>query len=990
MEPLRQLSPTLVRRCLFLVFTISGFAGLIYESIWSHYLKLLLGHAAYAQTLVLVLFMGGMAIGAWLCARLSNRIRNPLLAYAVVELVLGFLALGFDPTFRAVFDWVLNSAAPALARPLPIEALKWGVSALMILPACVLLGATFPLISAGVVRLAPREAGNALGWLYFSNSLGAVIGVLSSGFVLIAWIGLPGTLRTAGLCNFLLAVIVYAILQRASVPAEPAATGSTANDSGAAASRILLAVAFLTGTASFFYEIGWIRMLSLVLGSATHSFELMLGAFILGLALGALYIRNRIDGIADPLRLLAWVQVLMGTAALGTLVVYGWSFDWMGAIVHTVAKTETGFIWFNVLSQAICWALMLPVTFFAGMTLPLITALLLRQRTGESAIGHVYAANTWGAIAGIVLAVHLAMPMLGLRNVVVVGALIDIGLGLFLFFRAGGGFNRAEKLALAGMMILALGIAAFVRFDASRLASGVYRYGKAARAGESIMHRDGRTASIDVVRSAGGNTISIMTNGKPDASLNKKSATADDYTMILTGVLPLALRPDAKKIAIVGMGSGRSTHVFLGAPDVETVDTIEIEPAMVEGARLFGPLVERTFTDPRSRIHIEDAKTFFARHQQQYDIIMSEPSNPWVSGVASLFTREYYRQVKTHITPGGVFVQWLQLYEFDDRLVASVLAALESEFADYAIYIADEIDVLIAAVPTGTVPSPDGNVLRLPGIEALAASIGVRSVDDLRIRRLGTRADIRAYLRARQAPANSDFFPFLDQRAAKYRFMQRRAEGLTKAHPVLHRLSDNAVNYRLVTRTPAVPPTMFAEDGRLLAAYLEAKHSGGGLGVPSAPRQVIELALGIDGIMVRCEAREVDAVWKDALAKIAQTHWAYLDPQDATRITATLRRNVCDEPTRHAVTSWLDLLDAVSARNWERVSELGLGLATAYKASKLASPPFLQRELLLADYIRGHTTDLPIHAGLPGTDVQGDPSIDYLRDVLRGKRVSTP
>src|SRR5262245_23374055 len=295
----------------YVLFTVSGFAGLIYESIWTHYLKLFLGHAAYAQSLVLVVFMGGMAAGAAWCARLSRRLANPLLAYALVEAIIGAFALAFHPAFVATTDWAYASALPALKHEAAALGAKLVLACLLILPQSVLLGMTFPLMSAGLVRAHPDAPGESVAMLYFTNSLGAAAGVLASGFLLVAWVGLPGTLRVAGGLNLLLAAAVWLLARR--VPVIKTITGETR------ASRLLLAVAFFTGLASFIYEIVWIRMLSLVLGASTHSFELMLSTFILGLALGGLAVRRSVDRSRSPERLLAWVQVVMGLAALATL-----------------------------------------------------------------------------------------------------------------------------------------------------------------------------------------------------------------------------------------------------------------------------------------------------------------------------------------------------------------------------------------------------------------------------------------------------------------------------------------------------------------------------------------------------------------------------------------------------------------------------------------------------------------------------------------------
>ena len=192
----------------FLLFTVSGFAGLIYQSIWSHYLKLFLGHAAYAQTLVLAMFMGGMAIGAWACARYAARIRNPLKGYAVAELVIGLMALVFHWVFTRLLDIAYDNIFPAIGSS-SVEIFKWSLAGMLILPQSILLGTTFPLMSAGVLRRFPDAPGAHISLLYFTNSLGAALGVLASGFYLVGKFGLPGTLMTAGLLNISLALAVW-------------------------------------------------------------------------------------------------------------------------------------------------------------------------------------------------------------------------------------------------------------------------------------------------------------------------------------------------------------------------------------------------------------------------------------------------------------------------------------------------------------------------------------------------------------------------------------------------------------------------------------------------------------------------------------------------------------------------------------------------------------------------------------------------------------
>ena len=213
------------RSVFFLLFTVSGFAGLIYESIWSHYLKLFLGHAAYAQTLVLALFMGGMAIGSWLCSRWSQGWKNLLRGYALAEALIGLAALLFHQIFVAATDSAYASILPALGGETSAALFKWTLAGLLILPQSVLLGMTFPLMSAGLIRRYPAAPGESLAMLYFTNSFGAAIGVLASGFVLIEALGLPGTVQAAGAMNLALAAVVW-ILAGGEEPALAApATG---------------------------------------------------------------------------------------------------------------------------------------------------------------------------------------------------------------------------------------------------------------------------------------------------------------------------------------------------------------------------------------------------------------------------------------------------------------------------------------------------------------------------------------------------------------------------------------------------------------------------------------------------------------------------------------------------------------------------------------------------------------------------------------------
>lgn len=796
---------------LLVVFMVSGAAGLFYESVWSRYLSLFVGHAAYAQVITLVLFLGGMAIGAVLVSRRTDRIRDPLYAYALVELVVGVLGMVFhDAIYLPVTTWAYDTVFPGLAGGAGLTAVKWSLAGALLLPQSVLLGATFPLMTAGVLRRVPGEPGRVLGSLYFANSFGAAIGVLVAGFGLFRWIGLPGTLQAAAILNLLVALVSILVSRLRPIPSPaPAPAGTVPPDlpppglTSAPApfappllTRILLIVSAGTAVASFIYEIAWIRMLSLVIGSATHSFELMLSAFILGLALGALWVRRRADRFRHPVRTLAMVQLAMGALALLSLVLYSRSFAWAGALLAAVARTDEGYILYTLTKYALCLAIMLPATFCAGMTLPLITRILLGAGAGERAIGAVYGINTLGAILGIALAALVLVPTLGLKGVLILGGVLDMLLGVLLLgalvaTRAPGGSIRLVGAAALATVALQVGTTFGVRLHPDDLASAVFRQGSAALRRDRVMlyQADGRTATVHAFMSGPAGPRVISTNGKPDGSLApvwfdpctpvraRVAIGGDDATQMLLGVIPFAFRPAARTAAVIGHGTGMTSHFMLAQPELEELQTIEIEPRMVDGSRVFAPVNRRVFEDPRSRHVLDDAKSHFAATNRQYDLILSEPSNPWVSGVSGLFTVEFYRRLTPYLAPGAIFGQWLHAYELSDGLVLSILAAIDTVFADYRIYAVSSHDLLVVATADGRVPEPDWSVARRPGLEEDLCHFHPLRPADFEAALVADKAGLRDILAAVRGP-NSDFYPVLDLGAERARFTQRAATGI--------------------------------------------------------------------------------------------------------------------------------------------------------------------------------------------------------------------
>ncbi|HEX9396559.1 MAG TPA: hypothetical protein VF943_07435 [Burkholderiales bacterium] len=903
------------RAAFYLLFTASGFAGLIYESIWTHYLKLFLGHAAYAQSLVLAAFMGGMAAGAAWCGRRSARIAHPLATYALVEAAIGIAALVFHAVFVALTDWSHTVLLPALGVDGLALAAKIAVSCLLIVPQSFLLGMTFPLMSAGLARAHPGAAGESVAMLYFTNSLGAAAGVLVSGFVLVAWVGLPGTLRIAGSLNLAIAAAVWLLAR----PAQRAPLHSTLVENKAV--RLILVVAFFTGLASLIYEIVWIRMLALVLGASTNAFELMLATFILGLALGGLAVRRRADA-AEPLRLLAAVQVAMGLAALATLPVYDQTFSLMETLMTGLARSDTGYLFFNLWGAAIAALVMLPATFFAGMTLPLLTGALLRAGGGEAAIGRVYAANTLGAIAGVIIAVHAGLPLLGLKGTLIAGGLIDVALG-FLLWRL---FFQPRQLALAAAACATvfLAVALGVELDANKMTAGVFRYGtlSASRDAEILFKQDGKTATVHLVKYA--EAVSLRTNGKSDGSINLDPAGVrgtDEVTMVLTGALPLALRPETKSAAVIGIGTGLTTHTLLQSLSIDSVDTIEIEAAMAEAARGFLPRNRAAFSDPRGALHIDDAKTFFSTHGRRYDLIVSEPSNPWVSGVSGLFTREFYRRVRGHLNAGGLLVQWMQLYEIDASLVAAVLRALGAEFPHYAVFAPSDHDLLIVASDAPVPLPPQTRVFDDPGLAKELWTVHVLTAGDLDVRYLGSRATLEPLVASYGMPANSDYAPILDLNAARHRFLEKSAAevvGLLNAGLPLLEMLEPGRSRRAVNALFAGDYAFERVENTRLAWY--ARNFLLNAAEPDPEAVPLQLQKDLELVKVRlieCRSPREHDVWVHSAMRVAQAMNPYLQPDDVLAVWTRIGTAPCFRGLEDAQRRWIALFRAVAARDAE-------------------------------------------------------------------------
>ena len=773
--------------CYFIIFTVSGFSGLIYESIWSRYLKMFLGHASYAQVMALIIFMGGMAIGSAIAAKYSPKIKNLILAYAAAEIIIGIFGITFHSLFTNVMDFTFSALIPGLENASSINIMKFTIAGAMILPQSILLGATFPLITAGLIRLYPNSSGDTIARLYFFNSIGAAAGVLANAFILVPAVGLPGAVLSAGLINVVLAILVYSFAKNDTITHSVAQ--AAAQDISQTKHKevnlsyftqptsLFFLIALITGVASFMYEIAWIRMLSMVLGASTDAFEIMLSAFILGLAIGSWLIRKRIAKIKNVVLTLAVIQILMATFAAATIPFYNYTFDLMADIYNVLRPNESGYVLYNTASFLICILVMLPTAICAGTTLPLLTHILLAKDKNESSIGWVYCFNTIGAILGIIIAVQLIMPNFGLKALVLTGAVLDLTLGAILIFTLAKFGNRTQLLVPATACVLLLLIGSKSSLSLERMSGGVFRLGVVSTENVNVLYSEhGKTSSVAIQEVPEG-LKAISNNGKPDAALYsdyEREFGGDEPTMVLLGTIPFIHNAENKTVANIGFGSGLTSEMILTNPDVKLLDTIEIEPKIIEASKFFAPKVARVHADPRSTIIIDDAKTFFTSSGKKYDVIIAEPSNPWVSGVSSLFSREFYNLIKGHLNTKGVYAQWIQAYEITPELISSIYLAMRTEFPYISLYSVGPSDMVFVL---SLEPSkPNFNYFNdkpesLEMLDYVASSYR----DDLRTKHVADQRLLDHFFNNYTTTFNSDYFPILDSGAPKARFMRSNA-----------------------------------------------------------------------------------------------------------------------------------------------------------------------------------------------------------------------
>ena len=716
---------TYSRRTLKLIaicFLLSGATGLIYEVLWARMLGLVFGATTVAISAVLAAFMGGLALGSALAARFAARIKRPVRVYAFIEIAVGLYALAVPVLFRGidlVYAQVWQRFHPGFYGFTLSRFLL--ASAVLLIPTA-LMGATLPVLVATLQRSSQNIA-SAIAKLYTWNLTGAILGVIAAGFFLLPQFGVRSTIWIAAATNLAIGLAAF-LLDSKSVGTEDARPAAPHEHLDEEINRPLprqvgvltfadgqakfwLFCAFTSGLVTISMQIVWSRVLSMIIGSSTYAFSIVLALFLVGLALGAYLISLIKHADAWWLRrAVLLIEILTAFTLFLSLKITSATPDFLIAIGFRMGIDS----WVGLLALQIAVAatLILLPAILMGMIMPLVLTWTGRMLNGEATsgfsltsvklVGKSYALNTIGAIAGSIVTAFLLIPETTTRFTIFCAAALCLIVGFIAYQpgRATSDRALAKSLALGATVTLVLAMfAIWPRLNLNALSTGAYdsyvrvlARSRGAIPNEDqnngsgnhqlLMYEEGRTATVSVRRDWGITSVAI--NGRTNAS------DADDMpTQVMLGQAGVLTAPRFGHALIVGFATGVTAGSVLQSP-IESVDCVEIEPAAVASSRFFEHVNNRPLNDPRLHLIIDDARTYLRVNPVTYDMIVSEPSHPWVPGVANLFTREFFTLGRQRLQDDGVFVQWLQIYQLSTESLRSVLATFHEIFPYVAVF----------------------------------------------------------------------------------------------------------------------------------------------------------------------------------------------------------------------------------------------------------------------------------------------------------------
>ncbi|MFN7966112.1 MAG: fused MFS/spermidine synthase [Acidobacteriota bacterium] len=695
---------------------LSGAGSLILEVVWSRLLRLVFGSTTLAISTVLVAYMLGLGIGGLIGGRFARRFRG-LAVYARLELGIAAYALVVPLLLSGLASLWWSSLGDLDFWTSSIA--RFVLALLALITPTILMGATLPILLAGLIDDEKADS-RAIGLLYGANTLGAVIGVLLATFVLFPAVGVRWTNAIGAGFDLAAAALALWLARQVSHRAVPQAAGSVLATTPTRWNLAALTYG-VVGATALASEVAWTRGLGMVFGSSTYAFASMLATFLLGIALGSFLIRPWLIRLKNAYGAYAIGMLTFALSSIVALVLLGYSNDlFVMLYLRFGISGKTVLLAAFVLSAV---TMILP-TLVLGALFPLLATALARERGTARAVGDLYFFNTVGSALGAFLAGFVLIPQLGLAKSLILGASLNAFVAAIVLLWQRDWLGRGPRWLAAGAAVLAVATLFFPpSWSEYKMTRGAYYHPKRAidfgmpnesleglPAETILMLKDGPSATVSIHDQSGG--IDMRINGKTDASLTDMS------TQVLSGHLPVLFGGPMKTACVIGYASGvTSGALTLYKP--ERLDIIEIEPAVIDGSRYFESVNHKPLDDPHTRLLIEDGRAWLARTHDTYDVIVSEPSNPFLAGAANLFTREFFVKAHRRLNPGGRLLQWIQLYGLDPQGLSSILAALRGEFAHvYGFHFSPEDgDLLLLASDTPI------DAAALPKLESMPAEV---------------------------------------------------------------------------------------------------------------------------------------------------------------------------------------------------------------------------------------------------------------------------
>lgn len=686
----------MIRYVLLLCFFITGVTGLVYELVWVRMLILAFGSTQFAITTVLTTFMAGLALGALLFGRLIDRHPDPIKIYGIIELGIGiycFLTPFLFATIRSLYFSISNSGDIQYAS---FSLIQFLLSFIGIIIPTTLMGGSLPILVKYFTER-KEDIGLDSGVLYSINTLGATLGCFATGFFLLYSLGVKATLFTAGGIDIVVGILAIYISVHSPRPivhspspfpsphrGEGWVRGDTVH--GLRITDFIILISFaLSGFAALAYEVLWTRILSLILGSSIYAFTIMLSTFLLGLGIGSVLFAHFINRRKTPLIWFGILELIIGLSVLLSIPFY----RKLPFIFLDMYSSFSNNYWVFLLFQfLLCSSIMIIPTICMGATFPTVSKIYTKNLDilGKS-IGHIYFFNTVGAIFGSFIGGFVFIPVIGIQRTVILMTILNILLGATILafspmklpIRAGvAGISIAIIIASPLMlppwekMVMTIGPYAnpVTGFRMEAIKKGKYDE-------VLLFYKEGINAVITVRKSGiDGNTITYQANGKNEArAVGSKPSEA----WSILGHIPMLLAKDAKSALLVGLGSG----ITLGAMEqypLDKIDVVEIEPAVVEAARFFNNANNNALEDKRVRLHITDGRNFLFSAKEEYDVIISAVSDPWITGVSNLFTREYFNEINHKLAADGIVALWFQNYRISPYDLKTGLNTFASVF----------------------------------------------------------------------------------------------------------------------------------------------------------------------------------------------------------------------------------------------------------------------------------------------------------------------